>query len=293
MSVSHKIREFFISVYYTAFPDDRPSAVFPLFGAIVNSIPLVWGFSMIPATECNEDYKVWASLGIFNCFVNMLFGITITFLTRRKIKAGIRARVTTNDLFLRSVVVDVFILYLLWEVVWLAVAASRSAEDVDDTCRHHLLVQVAFHVVYVVLGPLLFTFTFVTEWSRLPRWRAYAAMRYRYNGPQADPSSFHGGGEDNVLSDGGSRTRRAVAPPSAFNRHRTGWYRAEDVTAEGYDSELEARAQRGHHGSSEDMGPPANDDEDGSAVPDSAPRRVRFVDQSAGAGSREPRNRQG
>lgn len=176
MSVQLKIRDGWRVCKLAAFPADRPSALFSLYTCVINGGLLVWSFSTAVSTTCTTAPGGWMYCGIVICFVNMTFSIAEMALMRSMIARGIPLGMSYTRLFLLTPLTLAFLLFIVWELVWM-IAASRSfGRGSSDPCARHIPVQIGFLFFYLLLGTPLFLFTFATEAWRLPRWRRYASI---------------------------------------------------------------------------------------------------------------------
>ncbi|CCW62483.1 unnamed protein product [Phytomonas sp. EM1] len=105
----------------------------------------------------------------------MMFGIAIMFTIRKKIKKGIEPSTISLYLLLLDPVMTAYIVYLLWEIIWICCLLWRYTESsTGDPCRDHQNAQVLFFLAYFLIGTFAFIFTFATEWFAMPRWRERA-----------------------------------------------------------------------------------------------------------------------
>lgn len=158
-----------------AFPRDRPSPLFSLVTQCLNSGVVIYGFQTVLSTDCSNKSSKVISFGIFNGLVNMIFASSIIFLTRRKISRGISSKESTYHLFLTDPVIILYLLCLAWEVSWFFwIYTAPPSEE----CSSAILLQVVLLGISILVGFLLFMFTFSTERCRLPQWRVVAAERW-------------------------------------------------------------------------------------------------------------------
>jgi len=218
MSVQIKIRDGLRVCKHAILPGDRPSALFSLFTCIINGGLLVWSFSTALSTTCLTASGRWMYCGMANCIVNMVFAIVVMVTVRSKISRSIPLGTSYTRLFLLSPTIIAYLIFLIWEIVWMLAASQSIKWGAADPCFLHIPVQVGFLFLYILVGLPLFVLTFATEAWRLPRWRQYASIppEERVNVSAAFDPPLAG---DDVASLGGGR-HAAGEPTRPSGPHR-------------------------------------------------------------------------
>lgn len=174
-----------------AFPSDRPSPVFSLATQLINSGVIISGFTVVLSTKCSFQSVQTISLGIMNGMVNMIFAVALIMFTRRKIYHGINKNKSTLRLFLTDPVVILYLLFAIWEVSWILWTTSVWS---TDSCNNAIYAQIVLLVVNIIVGTVLFIFTFSTEGCRFPRWREAAHAKWEEQHTQWDVGVMNGAG---------------------------------------------------------------------------------------------------
>lgn len=163
------------AVLRVAFPRDRPSPLFSLITQFLSSGAVIYGFQAVLSIDCSVESARILSFGIINGIINMIFASSIIFFTRRKIIKGISPSQSMYRLFLTDPVVILYLVFLVWEAVWFIWTCTAS---LLDKCYSAAFSQFVFLAANLVVGILLFIFTFSTEFCRLPQWRVEAEKRW-------------------------------------------------------------------------------------------------------------------
>lgn len=175
-----RVRDAAHTCWTATFPSDRPSGTYAVFTCAINGGLLVWTFAVVLSRTCDTVAGRWVYLGVVHCFINMGYCIAVMFTTRRRIAAGIPEDMSQWRVCYSDPLTLLYLLYLIWEIVWMVAAGKYAASRPSRPCVGHLNVQVAFFSLYLILGTCLFYSTFMTEHWRRPHWRRFAAMRYDY-----------------------------------------------------------------------------------------------------------------
>ncbi|KAI5688089.1 hypothetical protein MNV84_04123 [Leishmania braziliensis] len=173
-----RVRDAAHSCWTAAFPSDRPSGAYSIYTCIINGGLLVWSFAVVFSRPCETVVVRWVYAGMAHCFINMMFSVAVMALTRRQIAVGIPEERSQWRVFFSNPIVKVYLLYLVWEFVWMIAVGQLNGRYPHTTCSSHLNVQVAFLAFYLLIGGFLFYSTFTTERCRRPRWRHFSAIRY-------------------------------------------------------------------------------------------------------------------
>lgn len=187
-----------------AFPSDRPSPVFSLATQLINSGVIISGFTVVLSTKCSFQSVQTISLGIMNGMVNMIFAVAIIMFTRRKIYRGISRNRSTVRLFLTDPVVILYLFFVVWEISWILWTSSVLS---SDACNNAIYAELFLLVINIVVGMILFIFTFSTEGCRFPRWREAAHAKWEEQHTQWDLGVING-----ASTVGGTGTQTGVEP---------------------------------------------------------------------------------
>ncbi|KAG8341902.1 hypothetical protein ERJ75_001527900 [Trypanosoma vivax] len=168
------------TIWYFTLPEDRPMPLFTIIIVIANGVQLAYGFSFLLSSECKEVKAQWSSAGLANSIVNIVYPVVLMWRTRRRIEEGIPLDRSGAHLFVSDLLNVVFLLFMVWEVVWVSHSLQAAGmSNNPDQCSYFLLFQVCFCIAIIVLGTCLIGLTFMTEFGKLARWRRWADERWR------------------------------------------------------------------------------------------------------------------
>ncbi|RHW67219.1 hypothetical protein DPX39_000053800 [Trypanosoma brucei equiperdum] len=173
-------RDVFTYVMRRIWPPDRPMPIFTMLAVIVNGVQLIYSFPVLLSLDCKKWMSQWCAIGTANTIGNMLYPIVLMWRFRRKIEEGIPTAESSIHLFVKEPTNIVFLLFLIWEILWMSHSPSLPDSSLSSgQCSHYVLFLIIFSSVWMFLLLLLVMFTFMTDFGRPPRWREWANERWR------------------------------------------------------------------------------------------------------------------
>ncbi|ORC84591.1 uncharacterized protein TM35_000431590 [Trypanosoma theileri] len=176
----YRVREVLSRLWSLAVPNDRPMPLFTMCAVLFNGGFLVYSFSVVLSATCSIALTRWSALGLTNIMVNIVYAIAIMWRMRFRIDEGIPLECNVFRLFFMEPVNIAFVVYVLWEMVWMSfVPQMTTMYGVLDICSTHLSLQFWFCGLFILLSVPVLILTFMTEFCRVPRWRRWADEKWQ------------------------------------------------------------------------------------------------------------------
>jgi hypothetical protein len=154
------------------FPEDSPSPIFTTFSCITNVVGLIWSAINIGmyGAGCAERNWTWLLLAILSFVVNI--GFAVYLYMRFTIKVRDPNSNSVGDAAYKVLMYDwgvlAYFFFLIWLVVWMAIAGSRAP---DDSCAAQNIRMLGLLVFYICGGVAMCILSLFTECCRNPRWK--------------------------------------------------------------------------------------------------------------------------
>lgn len=172
------------------FPEDRPSPIFSTFSVIINIVGAVWEVIRVSGGGCDSSTQLWASLGIINFIINIVFAVYIYWRFVHKIRESSGASEAAYKLFMYDWGVCAYFVFIVWLIVWMIVAGTRrNAAPSGDKCGSAIGAGITLIILYIAIGVALIFLTLFTECCREPKWKTrHVAHVSQQPAPQIIPA---------------------------------------------------------------------------------------------------------